>query len=160
MNYNNEVSSFKVLYVFSILLALGTGYFLGKKYNPKPPQVVIEQITEQKTIEKVVKYDVIVEKEVNSLPNFIRYNGEEVDCSEIAKAQLMKARSQWVNEKKPTEKSLQNLTKAVKLFEESQYSWSKSTLLKKIKCRLELNQDEVVLLAELIQIQSQGPYYE
>lgn len=151
------MSSFKLLYVISILLALGVGYFLGKKYNPKSAKVVIEQVTEQKTIEKEIKYDVVVEKQIDSVPKFINYKGEELVCAKVAKTKLMLPRSRWSNTDKPNGESLKTLNKAVALFEESQYSVSKVDLLKKIKCQIELKPTELQLLAELIQLQTMNP---
>jgi hypothetical protein len=144
------VDLFKVLYVLTISVSLAAGYFLGKKYNPKPAEVVIEKITEQKTIEKEIKYDVVVEKEISTIPNFVRYKEEELDCSEVASIKLMLPRSRWPSATKVVSENLKLIEKAGHLFQESQFTITKVNLLKKIKCRLELNPDETQLLNELV----------
>lgn len=131
------------------MLALGAGYFLGKKYNPKPAKVVIEKVTEEKNIEKEVKYDVIVEKLVNDLPNFIRVDEEEIDCAQTEKILLMPVKSKWPVRNFETSDVSETFTKV----DEALFAVTKHMLVKKIRCRNELKPDELELLTELVRRQ-------
>ena len=128
------------------MLALGVGYFLGKTYNPKPAKVVIEKITEEKTIEKEVKYDVIVEKIVNDMPNFIRVDGEEIDCDQTEKFKLMPAKSKWPANRFESSEVKDTMDKV----DYAMFALTKHMLVKKIRCRNELKPDELELLSELV----------
>lgn len=147
------MSSFKAVHIVLILIALCGGYFLGKKHNPKPAKVIIKKVTEEKTIQKQVKYDVVVEKIVNDLPNFVRVDGEEIDCDETEKIKLMPAKSKWpVNRFEDSE-----VKKTFDKVDNAMFAVTKHMLIKKIHCRNELNPDELELLIELVRRQDKLP---
>lgn len=147
---SNSKASFGIIYTLTILLALAFGFFAGVELNPKPIKVIVEKTIEEQIVEKRVPVEVVVEKKINSLPNFIRSRGQELDCYDYSKQPLILPRSKW-NPIEKDEADPKDSWRISRLMErEAMFNVAKFMLITKIRCRLELNQNEFELLTELV----------
>lgn len=148
---NNRRDLTNTVYFFSLIIALGGGFLIGVVLNPKPVKVIIEKSIENKIIEKRIPVEVVIEKKVNPMPNFIRHKGADLDCDAYGKYPLLLARSKWpsivVDSSEESDRSYQV---SLRLEREGLFNLSKHYLIVKIRCRLELSQNEFELLTELI----------
>lgn len=149
---SSSSTAFKTLTALSLALALGIGFYAGAEFNPKPTQVVKEKTIENKIVEKRIPVEVVVEKHVNHLPNVVRSRGAEVDCSELSKLVMTETDSGWADiPKRDKNTDPDDQEWLIKLgMREASMGLTKSVLLNKVQCRLELNKIELEFLIKLI----------
>lgn len=149
---NSTNATFNFLFVVALVLALGIGFYAGVELNPKPTQVIIEKVIVNKIAEKRIPVRVVVEKHVNHLPNVIRSRGKEVDCSDQSKLVMTEDNSGWadipVRDKNEDPDGHYWLSQLA--MREASMNLTKSILLDKVQCRLELNKIELDFLTALI----------
>lgn len=145
----NSSASFEVIFILSLVLALAIGFYAGVELNPKPTQVVIEKTIENKIVEKRIPVEVEVKKHVNKLPNFVRSRGAEVDCAEYTNLVMRGPISNIpIRDKKADPDGREWLSEMG--MREASLSLTKSILLIKIQCRIELNKIELETIKNFI----------
>lgn len=151
---NIKMKDVTAVYILSLLLALGIGFYVGVELNPKPTQVIVEKTINKKIVEKRVPVEVVVEKHVNPAPNYIHSRGSEVDCYQKSKLSILPPRSKWPAEVKSEfedAESDRTYRLARRAEKEAMFNVSKHILITKIRCRTELSDEELSFLKELFE---------